>query len=130
MGKVERWNIGANPRYLGKYQKLRKKSKNEIAWKVSQKFSKIINMIFGEIGFQKFNLIFKIKIIRSTVNLGIHRIGRFLINSENSRKKYLDRKYDFKKLWESCFLKFNSVCKLKIRESISGTGRHLSLIHI
>ena len=54
-------------------------------------------MIFGEIGFQKFNLLFKIKIQKSAVNLGIHRIGRILIKSDKSQKKYLDRKYDFKK---------------------------------
>ena len=54
-------------------------------------------MIFGEIGFQKFNLIFKIKIQKSTVNLGIHRIGRVLIKSDKSQKMYLDKKYDFKK---------------------------------
>jgi len=32
--------------------------------------------IFDEIGFQKFNPIFKIKIIKSTVNIGQHRVGR------------------------------------------------------
>ena len=53
--------------------------------------------IFGEIGFQKFNPIFKIKILKSTVNIGLHRVGRILINSENSQKKYLDRKCGFKK---------------------------------
>ena len=46
-------------------------------------------MLFGEIGFQEFNLIFKIKIQKLTVNLGLHRIGRILIKSENSQKKYL-----------------------------------------
>ena len=54
-------------------------------------------MIFGEIGFQGFNLIFKIKIQKSTVNLGLHRIDRISIKSDNSQKKYLDRKHDFKK---------------------------------
>ena len=43
-------------------------------------------MIFGEIGFQEFNPIFKIKIIRSTVSTGLHRVGRILINSEKSQE--------------------------------------------
>ena len=54
-------------------------------------------MIFSEIGFQRFNLIFKIKIQKLTVNLGLHRIGRILIKSDKSQKMHLDRKYDFKK---------------------------------
>jgi len=49
-------------------------------------------MIFGEIGFQRFNLIFKLKILKSTVNLGIHRIGRILIKSDKAQKMHLDRK--------------------------------------
>ena len=61
------------------------------------KNNKYYKKIFGEIGFQKFNLIFKIKIIRSTVNIGLHRVGRNLINSENSQKKPERRKYNSKK---------------------------------
>jgi len=38
-------NIWILFRYLGKHRKLRKRSKNNIAWKASQKFSKIINII-------------------------------------------------------------------------------------
>jgi len=45
-------------------------------------------MIFGEISFQKFNAMFKLKILKSTVNLGLHRVGRILINSEKSQKMY------------------------------------------
>jgi len=33
-------------------------------------------MTFGEIGFQKFYLIFKIKIIKSIANIGLHRVGQ------------------------------------------------------
>jgi len=54
-------------------------------------------MIFGEIGFQEFNLIFKIKIIRSTVNTGLHRVGQILIKSEKSQKMSERRKYNSKK---------------------------------
>ena len=43
-------------------------------------------MIFGEIGFQEFNLIFKIKILKSMVNTGLHRVGQILIKSEKSQK--------------------------------------------
>ena len=76
------------------------KPKIEVTRKVSQKIlknHKYYKMIFGEIGFQKFNFLFEIKIIRSTVNLGIHRIGRVLIKSDKSQKMYSDRKYDFEK---------------------------------
>ena len=120
-GKISGYYSGS-----GKTPKTPEKSKK---WSSSESFPKILKnnkyykKIFGEIGFQKFNLIFKIKIIKSTVNIGLHRVGRILIKSVNSQKKYLDRKYNFKKLWESRFLKFNSVCKLKIREPVSGTGR-------
>jgi len=42
----EKWeNIWILFRYLGKHRKLRKSPKNKIAWKPSQKFSKIINII-------------------------------------------------------------------------------------
>jgi len=40
------------------------------------KNNKYYKKIFGEIGIQRFNLIFKIKIIKSTVNIGLPRVGR------------------------------------------------------
>ena len=97
MGKRQEWKIWGN--LLGIWENTGKAQK----WSSSESFPKILKnhkyykMIFGEIGFQKFNLIFKLKILKSTVNLGLHRIGRVLINSENSQKKYLNRKYGFKK---------------------------------
>jgi len=61
------------------------------------KNNKYYKMIFGEIGFQEFNLIFKIKIIRSTVNTGLHRVGQILIKSEKSQKMSERRNYNSKK---------------------------------
>ena len=78
----------------------------------------------SEIVFQKFNPVFKIKILKSIVDTGLHWVGRILIKSEKSQKKCLDRKCDFKKLQKSHFYNFNSIYKLKIRESIGGTGRY------
>ena len=99
MGKREKWNIWINSRYLGKYRKLRKVKKLSISkgFPKIPKNNKYYLKIFSEIGFQKFNLIFKIKILKSTVDTGLHRVSRILIKSEKSPKIYLHRKYDFKK---------------------------------
>ena len=83
--------------YLGIWEDTKNTGKVQ-KWSSSESFPKILKnhkyykMIFSEIGFQKFNLLFKVKIIRSTVNLGIHRIGRVLIKSDKSQKMHLDRK--------------------------------------
>jgi len=84
----------------GKTPKTPEKSKK---WNSLDSFPKILKnnkyykKIFGEIGFQKFNLIFKIKIIKSTVNTGLHRVGRILIKSEKSQKIPERIKYHSKK---------------------------------
>ena len=53
--------------------------------------------MFGEISFQKFSLVFKIKILKSTMDGVYTGSAGFLINSKNSPKIFLNRKYDFKK---------------------------------
>ena len=90
----------------GKTPKTPEKSKK---WSSLESFPKILKnnkyyiKSFGEIGFHKFNLIFEIKILKSTVNTGLYRVGRILIKLEKFQKKYLDRKCDFKKWCESRF---------------------------
>jgi len=84
----------------GKTPKTPEKSKNLSSLESLPKIlknNKYYIKIFGEIGFQKFNLIFKIKILKSTVNTGLHRVGQILIKSEKSQKMSERRKYNFKK---------------------------------
>ena len=76
-------------------------------WSILKSFSKILKnnkyylKIFGEIGFQKFNIIFIIKILKSTVDTGLYRVGRILIKSEKFQKMLERRKYNSKKKYES-----------------------------
>ena len=81
-------------------------------------------MTFGEIGFQKFYLSFKIKILEYTENGVYTGQAGFLIKSENSQKMAEGRKHDSKKECKSRIRKFDSNCKLKFLESTSDTGRH------
>ena len=48
--------------------------------------------IFGEIGFKKFDVVFKLKILKSFGDTADTRIGQILINLEKSQNIYLDRK--------------------------------------
>ena len=80
--------------------------------------------IFSEIDFQKFNFIFKIKILESTVNGVYTGQAGFLIKSEKSQKMPEGRKYNFKKECESGIQNFDPNCKLKFPEPTSDTGRH------
>jgi len=81
-------------------------------------------MIFGEVGFQKFYLLFKIKFLKCTANGVNTGKAEFSIKSENSQKMAEGRKQNSKMECESRIQKFYSNCKLKFLESTSGTGRH------
>ena len=66
-------------------------------WSSLESFPKILKnnkyylKIFSEIDFQKFDPIFKIKILKSTVDTGLHRVGRIFDKiwkiSENAWKE-------------------------------------------